>query len=450
MKGINGIKIGISGIRGIVGETLNPEQVVNLTRAFATLMGSGAVAVAKDSRVSGETIKRVVLAGLIFSGIKPVDTLVLPTPSLQIYVKEKKLNGGIIITASHNPEDWNGLKFVDENGLFISPFAALNMIDIYHQQSFKVPAENEFPDVELVKNAFNVHQKKIFNIVDVERIRKQRFKVLVDPGGGVGALFDKKFLEVLGCEVVMINDQLGDRFPRKPEPIAENLVETSAYMRSSDFDIGFAQDPDADRLTILDETGQVLGGEVTLAAALYGYLSRKKPGKIVVNLSTSKVMEYVADKFGFKVLRSAVGEINVAEMMIKERAAAGGEGNGGIIIPEVHYCRDSFTGMALVLDAMAKFGKKISQIAAEFPSYKMLKTKIPLSMSEAHKITSLLKDEYPGGDTRDGLRVDMADYWFHVRPSNTEPVLRIMAEGHEGEIDLVVKKLINKIKRMAK
>jgi phosphomannomutase len=450
MKRINGIKIGISGIRGIVGETLNPEQVVNLTRAFATLMGSGAVAVAKDSRVSGEAVKRAVLSGLIFSGIKPVDTLVLPTPSLQIYVKEKKLNGGIIITASHNPEDWNGLKFVDENGLFISPFAALNMIDIYHQQSFKVPVENEFPDVEPVKNAFNVHQKKILKIVDVERIRKQRFKVLVDPGGGVGALFDKKFLEALGCEVVMINHQLGDRFPRKPEPVAENLVETSSYMRSSDFDIGFAQDSDADRLSILDETGRVLGGEVTLAAALYGYLSRKKPGKIVVNLSTSRVMEYVAGKFGFKVLRSAVGEINVAEMMIKERAAAGGEGNGGIIIPDVHYCRDSFTGMALVLDAMAKFSKKISQIAAEFPSYKMLKKKIPLSMSEAHKITSLLKDEYPGGDTRDGLRVDMEDYWFHVRPSNTEPVLRIVAEGQEGEIDGVVKKLINRIKRLAK
>lgn len=450
MKRMNGIKIGISGIRGIVGETLNPEQVVNLTRAFATLMGSGAVAVAKDSRVSGESVKRAVLSGLIFSGIKPVDTLVMPTPSLQIYVKEKKLNGGIIITASHNPEDWNGLKFVDENGLFISPFAALNMIDIYHQQSFKLPAENEFPDVEVVKNAFNVHQKKILKIVDVQRIRKQRFKVLMDPGGGVGAIFDKKFLETLGCEVVMINDELGDRFPRKPEPIAENLVETSSYMKSSDFDIGFAQDSDADRLSILDETGRVLGGEVTLAAALYGYLSGKKPGKIVVNLSTSRVMEYVAGKFGFKVLKSAVGEINVAEMMIKERAAAGGEGNGGIIIPDVHYCRDSFTGMALVLDAMAKFEKKISQIDAEFPSFKMLKKKIPLSMSEAHKIILLLKDEYPGGDTRDGLRVDMEDYWFHVRPSNTEPILRIMAEGHEGEIDRVVKKLINKIKRLAK
>jgi phosphomannomutase len=447
---MNGIKIGISGIRGIVGETLNPEQVLNLTRAFATLMGSGAVAVAKDSRVSGESVKRAALSGLIFSGIKPVDTLVLPTPSLQIYVKEKKLNGGIIITASHNPEDWNGLKFVDENGLFISPFAALNMIDIYHQQSFKLPAENEFPDIEVVKNAFNVHQKKILKIVDVQRIRKKRFKVLMDPGGGVGAIFDKKFIETLGCEVVMINDQLSDRFPRKPEPIAENLVETSSYMRSNDFDIGFAQDSDADRLSILDETGRVLGGEVTLAAALYGYLSRKKPGKIVVNLSTSRVMEYVAGKFGFKVLRSAVGEINVAEMMIKERAAAGGEGNGGIIIPDVHYCRDSFTGMALVLDAMAKFEKKISQIVAEFPSFKMLKKKIPLSMSEAHKIVSLLKDEYPGGDTRDGLRVDMEDYWFHVRPSNTEPILRIMAEGHEGEIDKVVKKLITRIKRLAK
>ncbi|NIM16279.1 MAG: phosphoglucosamine mutase [Candidatus Aminicenantes bacterium] len=452
MKGINSIKIGISGIRGIVGKTLNPEQVVNLTRAFATLVGSGAAAVAVDSRVSGETIKRAVLSGLIFSEIKPLDTLALPTPSLQIYVKEKKLNGGIIITASHNTEDWNGLKFVDENGLFISPFAALNLIDIYHQQSFKIPSENKFPDVEVVKNAFNVHERKILKIVDVEQIRKQRFKVLMDPGGGVGALFDKKFLEALGCDVVMINDQLGDRFPRRPEPIAENLVKTSSYLAGGDFDIGFAQDSDADRLSILDETGLVLGGEITLAAALYGYLSRKKPGKIVVNLSTSRIMEYVAEKFGFKVLKSPVGEINVAEMMIKERAAAGGEGNGGIMIPDVHCCRDSFTGMALVLDAMAKHGKKISQITAEFPSFKMLKKKIPLSMSEAHKIVLLLKDEYPGvdTDTRDGLRVDMEDHWFHVRPSNTEPVLRIIAEGHEGEIDRIVKKLIARIKRMAK
>ena len=454
MKRIRNIKIGISGMRGIVGETLDPAQLVNLTRAFATLVGSGKVAVARDSRMSGEMIKRAVFSGLIFSGITPVDTLMLPTPSLEIYVKEKKLSGGIIITASHNPEEWNGLKFVDDNGLFMSPFAALNLIDIYHQGSFRVPRENEFPEVEKVKDAFSVHKRKILKIVDVDRIRKRKFRVLVDPGGGVGTLFDKKFLEALGCEVVMIHEKLdeGNRFPRNPEPSVENLSATSSYMKNSEFDIGFAQDSDGDRLSILDETGRAIGGELTLAVALYGYLSnfQKKPGKIVVNLSTSRVIEYVADKFGFEVLKSAVGEINVAEMMMKEGAAAGGEGNGGIIIPKVHWCRDSFTGMALVLDAMAAYDKKISQIVEEFPVYKMIKTKIPLSTSGAHKVISLLKDDYPDGDTHDGLRVDTEDYWFQVRPSNTEAILRIVAEGQEGEIDNVVENLITGIERMVK
>jgi phosphomannomutase len=268
----------------------------------------------------------------------------------------------------------------------------------------------------------------------------------------VGTLFDKKTLEALGCEVVMIHDKLdkGNRFPRNPEPSVENLAATSSYMKKSKFDIGFAQDSDGDRLSILDETGSAIGGELTLAAALYGYLSnvQKKQGKIVVNLSTSRVMEYVADKFGFAVLKSAVGEINVAEMMMKEGAAAGGEGNGGIIIPKVHWCRDSFTGMALVLDAMAAYDKRISQIVEELPVYKMIKTKIPLSTSAAYKVISLLKDDYPDGDTHDGLRVDKDDYWFQVRPSNTEAILHIVAEGQEGAIDKIVENLITGIERM--
>ncbi|MCP4147763.1 MAG: phosphoglucosamine mutase, partial [bacterium] len=403
MRRIHNIKIGISGIRGIIGESLNPKQVVSLTRAFSTLIGHGRVAVAKDSRPSGDAIKRAVFAGLIFSGITPVDTFTLPTPSLEIFVKEKKLNGGIIITASHNPEEWNGLKFVDKNGLFLSPFAAQNMIDIYYQGSFRLPSENEFPDVEEERDAFKVHKEKILKIIDLEKIRSKRFKVLADPGGGVGALYDREFLEELGCEVTMINHNIGHRFPRNPEPTSKNLAATSAYMKGSGFDIGFAQDSDGDRLCILDETGLSIGGELTLAVALYGYLANKESnnksgnqhGKIVVNLSTTRVMDWVAQRFGCQVFKSPVGEINVSEMMLKEGATAGGEGNGGVIIPEIHLCRDSFTGMALVLDAMASSGKKISGIVQEFPKYKRLKKSIPLPMSAAARIISILKDEFP-------------------------------------------------------
>ncbi|MCP5053773.1 MAG: phosphoglucosamine mutase [bacterium] len=450
MKQIKSIKLGISGVRGIIGESLEPGHVVNLTRAFATLMETGKIAVAQDSRLSGDMIKRAVFSGLIFSGCTPVDTFMLPTPSLEIFVKERKLKGGIIITASHNPDEWNGLKFVDEKGLFISPFVALNLIDIYHQRSFRMPEENRFPDVEVERDAFSIHRRKILEILDVKRIRKRRFKVLADPGGGVGSSFDKPFLEALGCDVVMINDQMGKQFPREPEPTVRNLEDTSACMERGEFDIGFAQDPDGDRLSILDETGKPIGGELTLAMAIYGYLSRmnRSGGKVVVNLSTSRVMEDVAGMFGFEVLRSPVGEINVTEMMMKENAVAGGEGNGGIIIPEVHRCRDSFTGMALVLDAMAASGKTVSDIVGQFPVYKIVKRKIPISMSAAHKVISLLKESYRDGNTLDGLRVDTGEYWFHVRPSNTEPVMRIVAEGSEEKIDGVMDGLVKRIKRM--
>ena len=343
------------------------------------------------------------------------------------------------------------MKFVDERGFFLSPFAAQNLIDIYHQRSFKMPSHNQFPDVEEDRDAFSIHQEKIMNIVDVERIRKRNFKVLADPGGGVGSVYDKPFLEDLGCDVTMHNHKIGKVFPRVPEPTIKNLEETSALMKGGGFDIGFAQDPDGDRLLILDETGKAIGGELTLAVAIYGYLAHIKQytGKIVVNLSTSRVMEHVGGMFGFDVLRSPVGEINVSEMMMKNGAVAGGEGNGGIIIPEIHCCRDSFAGMALVLDAMAANNMTVSEIVRQFPAYKILKRKIPLSMSTAHKVISLLKDSYPDGDTRDGLRVDKDDHWFHVRPSNTEPVLRVVTEGRKDKIGGIMEQLVERIHKMA-
>lgn len=448
MKRIEDIKIGISGIRGVVGKTLNPGIVIDFTRAFGTLIREGKVAVARDSRISGETIKQAVFSGLIFSGITPVDTLTLPTPTLEIYVHEKKLNGGIIITASHNTEEWNGLKFVNRDGLFLRPFTALNLIDIYHQHSFLVPNQNVFPSVEVEKDAFSIHKEKIFNIIDVDLIRKKKFSVLVDPGGGVGSFFDLEFLESLGCRVDMINEKIRNRFPRDPEPTAKNLTKTSQYMMGKNFDVGFAQDSDGDRLSVLDENGTALGGEITLALAMYGYLSRGTSGRIVINLSTSRITEHIAESFGIDVIKSPVGEINVIESMIGENAIAGGEGNGGIIIPEVHFCRDSFTGMALILDLMARENMKISGIVSRFPDFQIMKTKMPFSITGAHKVISLLKEEYPNANTSDGLRVDEKDYWFHIRPSNTEPVLRIIAEGKNVDVEKILSDLKNKIMGM--
>ena len=446
MSRVKGIKIGISGVRGIVGETLSTDNIINLSRAFATLIGGGKIAIGTDSRVSGEFVKSAVISGLLFSKITPVDLGVVSTPTLEIYIKEKKLSGGIIITASHNLEDWNGLKFVSGKGIFLSPFKILNLVDIYHQRGYIIPNTNEFPYILDGKEPFSIHTEKINKILDKVLIRKKKFNVLMDTGGGVGSFFSEKFLKSFNCNVTMINNDVGENFCRPPEPIPENLTDCSKAMKKGNFDIGFAQDPDGDRLAIIDETGSVLSGDLTLAILLYSYLLNKKPGTIVVNLSTSRLIEFIANMLKMKVLKSPVGEINVVEMMKSSDAIAGGEGNGGIIIPEVHYCRDSFTGMGLILDTMAKTGKKVSEIIKIFPKYKRVSKKIPFSMSGAQKIISVFKEEYPDGNTHDGIRVDKDDYWFHIRPSNTEPILRVVAEGKDDSILELVKELEKKIR----
>lgn len=449
MKAFDNLKIGISGVRGVIGETLSPELVVNLTRAFSTLVQSGKVAVARDTRVSGELIKNAVFSGLVYSGITPVDTGILSTPSLQNYVKAERLDGGIIITASHNPKEWNGLKFVDENGLFLFPFRAAHMIDIYHQRDFISPANNWFPEVQVDARAFEIHKRRIFKIIDVEKIRSCRFRVLMDPGAGAGVPYDKAFLEELGCRVEMIHCEIKDSFPRNPEPLPENLVTASEKIRAGNFDVGFAQDADADRLALLDDQGNALEGEYALAISLMGYLKGKEKGRVVFNLSTSKISEYVSEKEGFEVHYAPVGEINVVEKMISLGALAGGEGNGGVIIPAVHHCRDSFTGMALTLENMAKSGLKLSEIVAQLPDYKRIKMKIPFSMMGAARVVSMFKELYPGANIEDGVRVDGQDYWFHVRPSNTEPVLRLMAEGPYGKIEKIVEEVQSRIENMS-
>jgi phosphomannomutase len=445
MKSYENIKVGISGIRGVIGDTLTPENIINFTRAFSTLIRKGRVAVASDSRPSGEFVKNAVLSGLVYSRITPVDVGILPTPTLQVFVKEKALNGGIIVTASHNPEPWNGLKFVNEQGLFLSPYTAAHLIDLYHQRSFIVPDENQFPSVLATRDAFQIHKKKILKIVDLQNIGDRRFKVLMDPGGGAGALYDKDLLETLGCDVDVIHGEIEKRFPRKPEPVPENLEVAAQTVRDGGYDVGFAQDADADRLALIDENGTVLEGDFTLAIALWGYLRRARPGKVVFNLSTSRIASHVATQAGCIVEWVPVGEINVVEAMMREGAVAGGEGNGGVIVPAVHHCRDSFAAMAMVLETLAQSGKTLSEMARELPAYKTVKLKLQISMTDARRIVRVLSEENPSANTTDGLKVEEKDYWFHIRPSNTEPVLRIIAEGREGEVEAVAEKLKDRV-----
>ncbi len=442
------LKIGISGVRGIVGDSLTPRTVVQFTRAFATLVGPGRIAVASDTRPSGLNLMHAVFAGLIFSGAQPISLGIVPTPSAELFVKAHGLSGGIVITASHNSDQWNGLKFIDHSGLFLSPFRAQNLLDIYHQQSFLDPVKNTFPVLVHDNSAFQEHAEAVYRVIDSKQIRSRQFRVFCDPGGGVGALTARSFLVGLNCTVSTIHDTVSTRFPRSPEPLPENLSLATQAMRSGSYDIGFVQDPDGDRLMVLDENGIAIGGEQTLALALDGFLPFQNRGNVVVNLSTSRLSEWVSSRHGFTLLRAPVGEINVTEMMLQNNATAGGEGNGGIIIPAIHPCRDSYAGMGLVLQGLSHSSKSVSATVAGFPQYQMRACKIPTSGSGAYRVITRLSERFPNADFRDGLRVDQDRYWFHIRSSNTEPVIRICAEGTDHEVDAVFNELVASIREM--
>ena len=436
------IKIGVSGVRGIVGRTMTPQLAVHLARAFATLCGQGRVAVASDTRSSGPLLREAVLAGLQYSGLVPCDLGVVPTPTLQLVVRQLGMAGGIMITASHNPVEWNGLKFVGSNGLFLSPFRSAHLMDTYHQRSFLEPPAGVFPEVEHLQDAFALHRERVFSVIDPGPIRAGRFRVLVDPGGGAGIRVDRAYLESLGCQVTQIHGEaVSAAFPRPPEPLAPHLEAASQRMKGGGFDVGFAQDADADRLVLLDELGQAVPEDQGLALALMSWLQGKAPGTVVVNLSTSRMVDEVASSLGHRVERSPVGEINVVEHLLAVQGLIGGEGNGGVILPLVHPCRDSFAGMALILSLMARTAQPLSRLLQSIPAWKMIKLKIPVPTLLGRRLVNRWRERYPQGDLRDGLRVDYPGYWFHLRASNTEPVIRLIVEGLPSDVEVPAQRL---------
>ena len=428
------LKISISGIRGIVGRSFTPQLIIKFSEAFSTYIGGGRIAVASDTRPSAEMVRYAVLSGLLSGGASPLDCGILPIPSLQIYTKEKKLEGAISLSASHNPVEWNALKLIKKGGLFLYPYEAEELLDLYYQGKFTRVQKPE--KAERVREPFSFHERKILTFADRELIRKKGLKVVVDPCAGAASPYVKKFLENLGAEVVCIHCELRGEFPRNPEPLPENIKHLCEAVREYGADIGFAQDADADRLAAVDETGTAIGEEYTLALAVEYYLRKKNKSPVVVNLSTSRVVEDVARRAGVELFRSKVGEINVSRIMAQVGAKIGGEGNGGIIVSDIHTCRDSFSGMTLLLEYLADSGKTLSELKQQLPRYFMIKEKIDASFREGKRIVNTLSYKFRNGkvDTSDGLRVDYPDYWFHVRPSNTEPVVRVIVEGKEEHL----------------
>ena len=431
---ISDLRISISGIRGIVGKSLTPQLLIKFSEAFATYIGGGDIAVSSDTRPSAEMVRHAVFSGLLSCGVRPIDLGILPIPSLQIYTTEKKLDGAISITASHNPIEWNALKLIKKGGSFLNNYEAEELLDLYYQGKFQRISQPEQIKKETLP--FYLHEQKILRFADIEKIKKRKLKVVIDACGGASVPYVKKFLKKLGADVICINCEITGKFPRNPEPVPENLSDLSTAVRKHEADVGFAQDADADRLAVVDEQGQPIGEEYTLALAVEYYLTRKGKTPVVVNLSTSRVIRDITDKAGVKLHLAKVGEINVSRKMIQTGARIGGEGNGGIISTDIHTCRDSFIGITLILEYLADSGKSVSELKGHLPQYHMIKDKRRASFRDKKRILNQLQQKYQEGniDRTDGLRIDYPEFWFHVRPSNTEPVMRLIVEAKEAQL----------------
>lgn len=433
MKRATTLKVSISGVRGVVGDSLTPQLVASFAQAFGTYIGGGTIIVGQDSRASGTMVKKAVISGLLSVGCQPVETGICPIPSIQVLTKEAKANGGIAVTASHNPKEWNGLKFVSGQGLFLNYHQMDEFLDIYHQGEFSLIGAEKYKVPRVEKNPTRPHLKRLLSSLNVGLIRKKRFKVAIDCCNGAGSVLIPQFLEALACQPVLVNAVPDGSFAHHPEPVAENIAALCKSVIRTKADVGFVQDADADRLAVVSEKGKALGEEMTIALCSKYVLSKNR-GAVVINLSTTRAIDDIAREFDVPLFRTKIGEINVVEQILalEGKAVIGGEGNGGVILPDVHPCRDSFTAIGLILESMAASGKKISELHREIPEYHMIKEKIEGTQEKASRMIRELKKRYLNkGEVSllDGLKVELKDYWFHLRASNTEPIIRLIVEA---------------------
>ncbi|WP_456441665.1 phosphoglucosamine mutase [Caldithrix abyssi] len=426
------LMVSISGLRGEIGSTLTPEVIVRYTQAFAKYVNGGKVVLGRDSRVSGPFIAELVRGTLVASGCQVIDIDIVPTPTVQLEIEHHQAAGGIAITASHNPIQWNGLKFMGADGRFLPPAAADQVYRLADQNKKQLQTWDKLGNVVFDDRAIERHIKKVLSIsfIDVEAIKKRRFKVAVDTVNGAGGRIIPQLLEALGCQVIAINQEANGRFAHTPEPLPENLVQLCEAVRENQADLGFAVDPDVDRCAIVDNEGNPIGEEYTLAIAANLVFS-KQLGRMVVNMSTSRASEDIARYYNGMFVRSKVGEINVAEKMKEIDALIGGEGNGGVILPEVHLGRDAPVAVALTLQALLEHGGTMKELKASLPQYEMVKKKVSIEGLNPDEIIERLIEKYKDQEinTLDGLKIDFDDCWVHLRKSNTEPIMRVIAEA---------------------
>ncbi|MGN6494409.1 MAG: phosphoglucosamine mutase [Agriterribacter sp.] len=454
----------ISGIRGTIGgkpgETLSPLDIVKFTAAYGTWLiektGSRKVVIGRDGRISGPLVRNIVVSTLNALGIDVIDLGLSTTPTVEVAVTMEEAGGGIILTASHNPKEWNALKLLNAKGEFISGQDGKEVLELAAAENFSFVGVDKLGTLTENDSYLEKHIEAItaLSLVDKEAIAARKFKIVVDAVNSTGALFVPELLKALGVnpkDVTVINEEITGRFAHNPEPLPENLVELSTKVKKLGADLGIAVDPDVDRLCFVCEDGSMFGEEYTLVAVA-DYVLSKKPGNTVSNMSSTKALKDVTLKHGGQYSPSAVGEVNVVTRMKEVNAVIGGEGNGGIILPELHYGRDALVGIALFLTHLAHSQKSIKQLRGTYPDYFISKNKIELEQDVNVKdVFEKIKTKYKAHpvNTEDGLKIEFDSDWVHLRTSNTEPIIRIYAESNfESTANNIALRLMRDIKEL--
>jgi len=449
-----GLMAGVSGIRGIIGVGMTPEVVLLWSGGFGSWVKGGKVLVGRDSRPTGKMLSYAVKSGLSAAGCDVEDLGIVTTPAAAYAVKQRGAAGGIIITASHNPQEWNALKFVRPDGRMLTAADITELTRYVSEGPLRSASWNQLGVLREWDGAPSMHINSILGLgnLNLETISGKKYKVAIDCVNGAGSNVYPMLLEALGCEVVRLHCDGSGIFARPPEPLAENLTELSQLVKSENCSLGFAVDPDGDRLAVIDEIGQPIGEELTLALAVMGVLS-DTPGPVVVNSLTSNVIDDVTKLYNSECMRTRVGEANVSAKMSEANAVIGGEGNGGIIYPAMQLVRDSGAGIAIILNFLSSRKHKVSQLIANLPKYYMVKTSMQLGDIDSSYIMDNISKQFEHDlITRiDGVRLNSEDGWVQVRPSNTEPILRIFAESKSPEkANQLASDMIAKLKEIVK
>ena len=451
----------ISGIRGTIGgktgNNLTPIDTVKFAAAYGTWLKDNSVdkklkvVVGRDARISGKMIQELTMNTLTGLGIDVIDLGLSTTPTVEVAVPMENADGGIILTASHNPKQWNALKLLNSKGEFLDGEAGAKILEIAESEGFNFSEVDELGEISLIDDYIQKHVEEVLKLefVDAEKVKKANLKVAVDAVNSTGGIAIPALLESMGVEVVKLYCEPNGHFPHNPEPLKEHLQDICELVKTENADFGIVVDPDVDRLAFIDENGEMFGEEYTLVACA-DYVLSKKPGNTVSNLSSSRALRDITEKHNGSYQASAVGEVNVVKLMKDTNAIIGGEGNGGIIYPEAHYGRDSLVGAALFLTYLAEKQKKVSEIRSEYPAYFMSKNKIELTPDlDVDGVLKAVGKRHSGEEisTVDGVKIDFPENWVHLRKSNTEPIIRIYTEAKsQQEADDLAQKMIKEIR----